>query len=314
MKLRAVSVRWETEAVRSIELRHPDAASLPEFTPGAHLDLRVPGVGSRSYSLVSQPEETDRYVIGVQRDVASRGGSKWMCDAIRPGDILEVDEPSNNFELENEASHSVLIAGGIGITPLLCMATHLERHGRCWEFWYAARTPERAPFLDRLRTLDPQGERVRIIFDEVAGGRMLDIGAVVASAPAGSHYYCCGPVPMLKAFEEAVRDIEANRIHTEYFQAAQPVSTAGAFQVVAASSGLTLEVPEGKTIIEVLRAAGIEPPSSCLEGVCGTCETRVIEGVPDHRDLVLTEEEKARNETMMICCSRSKGGRLVLEI
>ena len=308
LQVRVKSATWEAPGIVSFELRALDGGELPAFTAGAHVDLSLPNGLVRSYSLVNPQSERERYVIAVQKDRASRGGSAWVHDHLRPGDVLTINGPRNNFALEESAGHSLFIAGGIGITPIVSMTQRLSSLGRSWELVYCARTRSAAAFAASL-----QGN-VRFNFDEEPGGSMLDIAATVRAAPAGAHLYCCGPLPMLSAFEAATAHLPRERVHVEYFAAKEAPAVAGGFTVVLAKSGREVPVPGGKTILEALLDAGLDVPYSCMEGVCATCETKVLEGIPDHRDLVLTDAEHAANKTMMICCSGSKTERLVLEL
>lgn len=309
--VRVEAIAREAQGIVSFDLRPPGGGSLPAFTAGAHIDVLLPGGKVRSYSLVNPQEETHRYVIAVSRDAASRGGSRFMHEAVRAGDTLTIAAPRNNFPLAEAAEHSVLIAGGIGITPLWCMIQRLEVLGRSWELHYCARTRERAAFAEPLRAL---GGRARFTFDAEPGASMLDIARVVSGAPAHAHLYCCGPLPMLEAFERATAGRDPARVHVEYFSAKEAPSVDGGFTVRLARSGMALDVPKGKTILDTLLDNGVDVPYSCLEGVCGTCEARVLEGTPDHRDLVLTREEKAANRSIMVCCSGSKSPTLVLDL
>ena len=309
MQLRVKSVVYEAEDILSLELRSPDGSILPAFTAGAHIELHLANGLRRQYSLANPQTERHRYRIGVLKDASGRGGSKFVHESVRPGDILTVEEPRNNFPLTEDAAHTVLIAGGIGITPVWCMAQRLRELGRPWALHYAVRTQARAAFLD-----DMEPGWFRLHCDDAYDGRPLDIAAIVANAPPHTHFYCCGPLPMLAAFEQATAALPLEQIHTEYFQAREPLATAGGFDVVLARGNRTIHVPENGTILDALLAAGVDAGHSCLEGVCGTCETKVIEGIPDHRDTVLTAAERASNRTMMICCSGSKSSRLVLDL
>ena len=310
LRLRIKSVSWEAPDILSYELRPMGGGDVPAFTAGAHIDLTLPNGLVRSYSLVNPQSERHRYVIAVQKDRTSRGGSRWIHENLRVGDVLTVNGPRNNFVLDDTAHNSVFIAGGIGITPILSMIERLSTVGRDWQLFYCSRTREGTPFLESLE----KESRVRLNFDREPGGKMLDIAAVVMAAPPDSHLYCCGPVPMLAAFEEATRKLARERVHVEYFAAKDPPAVEGGFKVVLAKSGRELLVMPGKTILDTLRDSGIEVPYSCTEGVCGTCETKVLEGIPDHRDLALTEAERASNKTMMICCSGAKSDKLVLDL
>ena len=308
LRLRVKSATWEAPNITSYDLRPLEAGELPAFTAGAHIDLTLPNGLIRSYSLINPQAERHRYVIAVQKDRASRGGSKWVHENFRPGDVLTVNGPRNNFALNEAAAKSIFIAGGIGITPIMSMTERLLTLGRDWELIYCARKRADAAFVDVLKG------NVRFNFDEEPGGKMLDIAAVVRAAPQGAHLYCCGPLPMLSAFETVTGDLPRERVHVEYFSAKEPPAVAGGFKVVLAKSGREFIVPPGKTILDTLLDAGLDIPYSCMEGVCGTCETRVVEGTPDHRDLILTEEEHATGKIMMICCSGSKSEKLVLDL
>lgn len=299
------------EGIAAFELRPPGGGPLPPFAAGAHVDLRLPNGMIRSYSLVNPQDERDRYVIAVNREASGRGGSKLVHEHLRPGTSIEIAGPRNNFPLAEDAPRSLFIAGGIGITPIVCMIRRLHSLGRPWALVYCARTRAHAAFADALARY---GDAVRFNFDQEPGGRMLDVGAVVAAAAPETHLYCCGPLGMLDAFERATAARSPDRVHVEYFSAKAPPAAEGGFTVELARSGASFRVERGKTILDTLIANGIDAPYSCLEGVCGTCETRVIEGTPDHRDLVLSKDERAANRTMMICCSGSRSGKLVLDL
>lgn len=311
LDLRVRAVRYESELVRSYELARPCGGALPAFEAGAHIDLHLPTGAVRSYSLCNDQEERDRYLIGVSRDNAGRGGSVWVHQNLYAGDIARVAPPRNNFALAESAPSSVLIAGGIGITPLLAMARRLHRLGREWQLVYAVRSRRLAAFAAEAATLDPG--RVLLHADDEAHG-VLDINRLVTAAPPGAHVYACGPPPMMRAFASAAAALPADRRHAEYFTSALEAASDGGFDVALARSGVTIRVRPGQTILQAIEKEGIDVPFSCMEGVCGTCETRVLSGVPDHRDLVLSEREKARNESMMICCSGSRSPRLELDL
>lgn len=310
LRVRIQSVSWEAPNILSYELRSLESCELPPFTAGAHIDITLPNGLVRSYSLVNPQSERHRYVIAVQKDRASRGGSKWLHENFRAGDILTVNGPRNNFALDETAEKSIFIAGGIGITPILSMVERLCALGRDWELIYCSRKRSDTAFLDSLEK-KPQ---VRFNFDNEPGGKMLDITAVLRAVPANGHLYCCGPLPMLDAFEQAAKHLPRDRVHVEYFTAKEAPALEGGFTVVLAKSGQEFTVPPKKTILDTLLENGLTIPYSCKEGVCGTCETKVLEGVPDHRDLILTEKEHASNMTMMICCSGSKSRKLILDL
>lgn len=314
IEVRIAAIGIEAADVKSYDLRPVDGGMLPPFTAGAHVDVRLPNNMQRSFSLHNPQGERNRYVIAVGLDRNSRGGSRFMHQALRVGDRLTVSPPRNNFELDETAPHSVLIAGGIGITPLWCMVQRLEELRRPWTLHYCARTRDRAAFVNALQALPPNSSgHVHFNFDEEPGGKMLDMAELLKDADPAHHYYCCGPLPMLAAFEAAAAALPRGHVHVEYFTAKDAPATAGGFTVVLARSGRTVQISAGKTILETLLGLGMDVPFACEMGTCATCETRVIEGVPDHRDVVLSPEEKASNSVMMICCSGSIGDRLVLD-
>ncbi|GAB4193569.1 MAG: PDR/VanB family oxidoreductase [Thalassobaculales bacterium] len=310
LTLRIRSITYEAAGIISLDLRPVDGGSLPGFTAGAHIDLSLPGGLSRSYSLVNPEGERHRYVVAVNRDRASRGGSRAVHEVLKAGDLIRVTAPRNNFALAASAAHSVLIAGGIGITPLWCMVQTLVAQGRSWELHYAVRDRASAAFLEALQQWP---ERLHLHVDAEAG-RVLDVGAIVARAPAGAHLYACGPGPLLDAFTAATAGLPAEQVHLERFSSDAAPATGGGFTVVLARSGREIAVPPGKTILEAVREAGINAPSSCEEGICGTCEVRVIAGIPDHRDMVLSKAEQAANTVMMICCSGAKSPTLTIDL
>ena len=315
IQVRVKRISYEAEGINSYELVAPTGGNLAPFTAGSHIDLYLSNGTIRSYSLVNDQSEQSRYVIAVNKDAASRGGSRLIHETLRAGDVIMISQPRNNFALQENAGHSVLIAGGIGITPLLSMIRRLEALGRSWKLFYAARTRVAAAFLDELNALQLDARaNLHVNFDEGESSRMLDLSAIVKSAPTDAHLYCCGPVPMLEAFEAATVDRPAEKVHVEYFKAKEEPASEGGFEVRLARSNRTIEVEAGKTILNAVLDAGIAVNYACTEGVCGTCVTRVIEGIPDHRDLFLGKEEQAANETMMICCSGSKSSTLVLDL
>jgi tetrachlorobenzoquinone reductase len=315
VKVRVKRISYEAESINSYELVSPLGGDLAPFTAGSHIDLHLTNGMIRSYSLVNDQSERRRYVIAVNKDVAGRGGSKLVHETTRVGDLITISKPKNNFELRENANHSVLIAGGIGITPLLSMIRRLEAIGRSWELFYAARTGSAAAFLDELNSLRPEPcSNLHVNFDHEPSGSMFDLEKIVRAAAPAAHLYCCGPVQMLEAFELATRDRPADQVHVEYFKAKEKPAAEGGFEVRLARSNRTIKVEAGKTILDALLDVGITANYACTEGVCGTCETRVLEGIPDHRDLFLSKEEQASNTTMMICCSGSKSSELVLDI
>jgi tetrachlorobenzoquinone reductase len=315
MQVRVKRISFEADNINSYELVNPAGGDLSPFTAGSHIDLHLPNGMIRSYSLVNHQGERNRYVIAVNNDAASRGGSKLIHETVRVGDIITVSNPRNNFALQEDAEYSVLIAGGIGITPLLSMIRRLEALGRSWELFYAARTRLTAAFLDELKALRPDVHpNLHLNFDQEPDARMIDLSSIVKAALPDAHLYCCGPVPMLEAFEAATADRPAGHVHVEYFKAREKPAAEGGFEVQLARSNRTIAVQAGQTILDALLEAGISANYACTEGVCGTCETRVVEGIPDHRDLFLSKEEQEANKTIMICCSGSRSPTLILDI
>ncbi|KVC62048.1 Vanillate O-demethylase oxidoreductase [Burkholderia ubonensis] len=302
------------------ELVSADGAALPPFTAGAHIDVHVGGF-VRQYSLCNSPSEAGVYRIGVRHAPASRGGSRAM-HACEPGATLDVSAPRNHFPLAADAAHSVLLAGGIGITPLLSMAAHLIETGQSFELHYCAREPARAAFLDRLDTPGLKA-RTQLWFDDDPAGRRIDFARLLANPAPRSHLYVCGPGGFIGAALAAAADAgwDPANVHREHFGAAgqdadAPAPGGGdhAFQVSLAQSGRVVDVPAGTSIVEALRGCGIDVPVSCEQGVCGTCLTRVLSGTPDHRDVYLTDDERAANDQMLPCCSRAVTPMLVLDL
>ena len=308
--MRLTAITYAAEQVHLYEFRPVSGTSVPAFTAGAHVDLHLPNGLVRQYSIANAQDERHRYVLGVKRDAAGRGGSRFLHDELRVGTVLEVGGPRNNFPLVEAASHSVLIAGGIGVTPIVSMVARLRSLARPWELHYAVRRRSEAAFLDELFAGDGH---VRLHVDEEQGG-VLDVARIVGTAPEKAHLYCCGPTPMLEAFTAAASSRPAERVHLEYFSSAIAPAVESGFIVELARSKLRIEIPPGQTILDTLRARGLKVQSSCEQGICGSCETRVLAGEPDHRDLLLSDAEKATNEVMMICCSGSRSPILVLDL
>ena len=275
----------------------------------------MPGGALRHYSLCNDPAETDRYLLGVLKDARSRGGSVAMHAQVHEGNTLRISPPRNHFPLAEAAPHSLLLAGGIGVTPLLSMADALHRAGASFELHLAARTRARLPFVERLRRSGFAGQVMSHLDDEP--DTALNIAALLANAPAGSHLYVCGPAGFMDAVLGTARNSgwSADRLHFEFFGAeVAPQAGDGSFEVELASSHRVIIVPADRSVAHALAEAGVALATSCEQGVCGTCLTRVLDGVPDHRDLYLTPEEQAANDQFTPCCSRSKSARLVLDL
>ena len=308
--VRVSAIRYAARDTHLYEFTPLDGRPLPPYAPGAHIDLHLPNALVRQYSLITAEPDPGSYSVGIKRDPASRGGSRYIHDELRVGKTLKISAPRNNFPLVEDADHLVLLAGGIGITPIWCMVQRLEKLGRSWELHYACRSRSDMAFLSVLEAMSSS----RFHFDDESEGKFLDVASIVAKAPKGAHLYCCGPTPMLKAFEAATADWPREQVHIEYFTPKQEAAKTGGFTVELARSGKEFIIPEGKSILQVLLDAGVDVDYSCELGICGACEQRVISGIPDHRDAILTEEEQASNTKVMICYAGCKSERLVLDL
>jgi vanillate O-demethylase ferredoxin subunit len=298
----------------AFELTRPDGAALPAFSAGAHVDVMLRDGLVRQYSLCNSPSESHRYLIAVLRDANSRGGSVAM-HALEEGGLLEIGEPKNHFALHARARHSVLLAGGIGVTPILAMAETLDREGAAFEMHYCARSAARMAFRERLAGAR-FSERVHLYFDDAEAGERLRLNRLLAQPRPDTQLYVCGPVGFIAAAIDAAKAAgwdDAN-VHREFFAAAPAQEGGGAFQVTLSSTGRVIDVASDMTVVSALAQAGVEVPTSCEQGVCGTCLTRVLSGEPDHRDVYLTDEEKAANDQFLPCCSRSRSPMLVLDL
>ncbi|WP_070400741.1 PDR/VanB family oxidoreductase [Hydrogenophaga sp. PML113] len=313
--LQVSDVRAEACGVLLLELRDPQGAPLPAFEPGAHLEIRLPGGLVRHYSISNDCRERDRYVIGVGLSPASRGGSAFVHRSLRCGDRLETSAPRNHFRLDPDLDSYLFVAGGIGITPIMSMVQWCIAHQRPWRLVYAARSPQRAAFYD---TLGQHGAAVRFHFDALCGGAALDVREALADVREGEHVYCCGPSALMDAVRTQGAHLPPERLHFEYFSAPAPGAEAagpgGAFEVELRRRGLRLQVPQNQSILDVLEAHGIGVPCSCREGLCRTCETTVLEGEIEHHDYVLSQEERDAGRSMVICVSRARSPRLVLDL
>lgn len=298
-----------------LELMHIEGGRLPPFTAGAHIDLFLPGGVVRQYSLHGDPGELDRYRIAVLCERSGRGGSLFVHERLNPGDRIEISYPRNAFPLDEEASNSVLMAGGIGITPIMAMAQRLHRLGRPFELHYCARSKQRMAFRDALAGM-PFHENIHMHFDDGEPMQRLDISRSLRAASAASHLYVCGPRGFMDAVIHEAQDIfPSHAIHREYFgNVPTPLDGSAAFSIQLTSTGQIFQVPAGKSVVAVLGENGIEVPVSCEQGICGTCLTRIVSGIPDHKDSYLTEAERAANDIFTPCCSRALCQLLVLDI
>jgi ferredoxin-NADP reductase len=298
------------EGVVALTLRAVSGEPLPAWEPGAHIDVLLPGGGARQYSLCGDPDDRSTYRIAVLREPESRGGSSWLCEELAESDRVTVRGPRSHFPLV-EAPGYLFIAGGIGVTPMLPMAAEAEASGATWRMLYGGRQRASMAFLDELARY---GDKVVIAPQDECG--LLDLPGWLATPSPDTKIYCCGPEPLLAAVEAQCASWPHGALHVERFapkEVGEPVRSE-AFEVTLQQSGLTLTVPPDKSILEVVGEAGVSVLSACGEGTCGTCETAVVEGVPDHRDSLLDDDEKASGDYMMICISRSVTPRLVLDL
>lgn len=309
--MRVHRTTWLSSGVVQLELRDIDGAQLPEWQPGAHVVLNLPNGLQRQYSLCGDPADRQTWTIAVLHERDSRGGSSWVHERLTAGAVLEVDGPNNNFPLE-DAEGYLFIAGGIGITPLLPMMRSAAASGSSWSALYCGRSRDSMAFVPEL--LDLSGDRLTVHADDEHGS-FPDLASTLAGLAPGSMVYCCGPEQLITAVEQALPEQVDLRI--ERFRAPEPApgcdSEAG-FDVVCAGSNERVTVAEDMSILDALEDAGLDMPFSCREGVCGSCETKVLSGEPEHRDFVLSESEKASNSTMLVCVSRARSGELVLDL
>ena len=302
------------EGVVVLELGHPDGAELPAWQPGAHIDLVLADNLVRQYSLCGDPHDRAVWRIGVLLETDSRGGSRFVHDSLTEGSIVRVHGPRNHFPLVEATSYR-FIAGGIGITPIMAMVEAADRAGADWTLLYGGRTRASMAFAEQLAQRYP--ERVTVWPQDENG--LLDLPTLLAQPAEGTKVYCCGPEALLAAVEQRCTHWPEGSLHVERFSAKprteeQNQAALEQFEVVCQRSGITLNVTADTTILDLVEEAGIAITTSCYEGVCGSCEARVIEGTPDHRDSVYSDEEKATNDTMLICISRSLSEKLVLDL
>ncbi|NYT69378.1 PDR/VanB family oxidoreductase [Pusillimonas noertemannii] len=315
LTVKVVNKVQEAEEIVSLELASVDGKPLPSFSAGAHIDVHIRDGLIRQYSLLNDSAEQHRYVIGVLRDPESRGGSIAVHDDINQGDTIQISSPKNHFELV-QAKRTLLFAGGIGVTPILCMARRLSHIGADFEMHYNSRSPERMAFREAISNA-AFADKVHFHFDNGEDSQKLDLAPLLANPQADTHLYVCGPTGYIDFVVNTAKQAgwPSDHVHLEYFGAAE-VDTSGdtSFEVKIASTGQVFAIPADKPITQVLDEAGVFIPVSCEEGVCGTCLTRVLEGTPDHRDLYLTDAEHEANDQFTPCCSRSKSPLLVLDI
>lgn len=313
MTLLVANVRAEARDVMTIELRAPAGGVLPPFEPGAHLDLHLPNGLVRQYSLTNDWRERDRYVIGVGRAENSRGGSEYVHSQIRAGMQVRISPPRNNFPLDPEAERYLFIAGGIGVTPIVSMVRWCVAQGKPWRIIYAARSRQRAAFYEEICGL--AASCAQFHFDDECG-QVLDVAQAVSSWTPGERIYCCGPTPLMEAVKSLTEQLPGGTVRFEWFTVPETdePQDSGSFSVRLERRNEEFQVPPGRSILEVLEEHGIEVPFSCREGLCGTCVTTVLAGEPDHRDYVLSDEERESGKLMTICCSRAKSPSLTLDL
>jgi ferredoxin-NADP reductase len=318
LNLTVVETFAATQEVRVIRLVPTDAAVLPSWEPGAHIKIALPDGDTRSYSLINisvDPAATLRpqsYLIGVRLEEQSQGGSRFM-HGLQVGDTVAASPPSNNFPLASSTRAIVLLAGGIGVTPILSMTAALAASGHAYRVIYAGRSRARLALLQDIERI-AEGHLEVHADDEK--GILFDVRALMSGLTRDEPLYVCGPTPMIEAAIASAQELgwAQGRLRFEIFSAAAPQAGDASFEVVLKTSGRTFEVPAGKSILDVLLEAGDDPLYDCKRGDCGICQVSVIEGIPDHRDYVLTQAERASNKIVQICVSRSKTPRLVLDL
>lgn len=312
LKLRVASRSLAAENVLLLDLHaDQDGKSLPAFEPGAHIELQLPNGLRRHYSLCNTPNGAGHYQIAVGLADASRGGSSYIHQNIATGDVVVASAPRNNFPLAENGARYQFIAGGIGITPILPMIRWCEANHRDWRLIYLLRSRARAAFLPELQRY---ADKVHVHFDDEAGGA-FDVRTALSSVVSDTHIYCCGPAPLMEAVESATAGRDPALVHFEWFSPRDltGLNSAG-FTVILARSGRRIAIPADKTILETLEAHGLNIPFSCREGLCATCETAVLDGTPDHRDQILTPDERDSGKVMMICVSRALSDTITLDL
>lgn len=316
LALQIRQIRLEATGIHSYELCAPDRTALPAFTAGAHIDVHLPGGLVRQYSLCNDPTETHRYVIGVLKDPNGRGGSLRVHEALKVGDTVQVSRPRNQFELQPAQTSALLIAGGIGITPLKSMAHSLLQAGTPFELHYCARSSEVAAFTEALVEINHRASgSVRWHFDNGQVGAGLDLAARLASQPEGAHLYFCGPPGFMQACAQAATHWRPGTVHSEHFQAptrAEPLAPATGATLRLSTSARELVLPEGGNLLDFLGQHGIHVPTSCVSGLCGTCKTGYADGEVEHNDFILGEDEK--KSCLTPCVSRIMSRSITLHL
>jgi phthalate 4,5-dioxygenase reductase subunit len=311
MPLRVTRNDQVADGIHLLEFRDAAGKQLPEFSAGAHIAVRVPNGLLRKYSLCNDPAERDRYQIAVKRESNGRGGSRSLIDSVKAGDELVVTAPVNDFGLPPRAQDFLFIAGGIGVTPMMAMIHETLAQGKRFRLFYCSRSPEATAFREELSA--PRfKDMITIHYDEGDPSRSLDLRPILAERRNREHLYCCGPRPLMEAVRAMTDHWSPTAVHFEAFSEAETHKAGDKpFRVKLARSAKVLDVPTDKTILEVLRQHGLDVPSSCETGTCGTCRTKLLAGEADHRDLVLAEH--ARNDTIMICVSRARSELIIID-
>lgn len=299
------------ERICGFEIAAASGEPLPAFGAGSHIDVHLPGGITRQYSLCNAPGGGGHYEIAVLLEEESRGGSMAM-HGLSEGDRFSISEPRNLFPLVPDSGHVYLFAGGIGITPIVCMAERLAHTGAGFELHYCARSPERAAFVERIRKSSFAAQS-HLYLEGSAG---LPVADILHQHKRGDHLYVCGPAGFIEFILDQARGFgwPEENLHREFFAATPVEGDDHSFEIQIASSGRCLTIPPDRSVADILEEAGIEISLSCEQGVCGTCITGVLAGEPEHRDMFLTDEEHARNDQFTPCCSRAKTARLVLDL
>lgn len=314
-KVRVAEVLEETSNIKSFRLRRADGAPFGPYPAGAHIDIVGPTAVMRQYSLCSPPDEPDDYVVAVKLEAASRGGSAALHDQVEVGQELEISTPRNLLSVARGADRHVLVAAGIGVTPMISIAYHLHRINEEFELHYFARTREEAAFCDLLMDRSGFGNRVFFHFGLSRDQQQAALGSVLAPLTSSSHVYTCGPRGFMERVQEtAFAVIADDNIHIEHFQAGEATDTDKDTPFEVELDDEVYEVPVGKSIVQVLADNGIEVDTSCKEGICGTCIMGVLGGQPDHRDQCMSNSEKKANDQIAACVSRARSPRLTLEL
>lgn len=314
LRLRVQAIRLQAEGIHAFELVDPDGAELPAATAGAHVDVHLPDGLVRSYSLSGDPADRTVWTLGVLREVNGQGGSRAMHDGLRVGELLTVSPPRNAFPLVPGTAHTVLLAGGIGITPIKAMAHTLTAQRRSFELHYCARTARHVAFTRELRSLVPP-DRLHFHFDNGVPGHGLNIANLLKQQPDGAHLYYCGPAGFMKACAEASTHWAPGSVHFEHFKPPEPAPKSApdvSFEVRLSRRGITVPVLHDQTIVRAIELAGLRVPTSCLSGLCGSCKVDYLEGDVEHNDYILSDEEKTR--CLTVCVSRARSKLLILDL